>query len=94
MTSTYLPIISKSFPIRIIEPVLKCLLRHHAQNLGAKDQKSNDRQEGEDKGHLAVGLDPLAEGDEDGHPDDDDVEQGLESQFAGEGVRIAWGGAE
>ena len=47
-------------------------------NLGAEYDQSHNGDHPEDEGDLAVGLEPLAEPDEDGHPDDDHVEQRLE----------------
>ena len=47
-------------------------------NLGAEDDQSHNGDHPEDEGDLAVGLEPLAEPDEDGHPNDDHVEQRLE----------------
>ena len=46
--------------------------------LSAEDNQSHDGHHSEDERDLAVGLEPLAETDEDRHPDDDHVEQCLE----------------
>ena len=54
-------------------------------SLGAEDDQSHDGDHPEDEGDLAVGLEPLAEPDEDGHPDDDHVEQRLEGRGSDDG---------
>ena len=46
--------------------------------LSAEDNQSHDGHHSEDERDLAVWLEPLAESNEDGHPDYDYVEQRLE----------------
>ena len=46
--------------------------------LSAEDNQAHDGHHSEDERDLAVRLEPLAQPDEDGHPDDDYVEQCLE----------------
>ena len=67
---------------------MEVLSADETDDFGAEDGEAQYGHETKDARDFAVGLDALAQADEEGHPDDDDVEEGLEPELAGERVRI------